>query len=456
MTKNLSAPSVLPNIFSNQSNTKPLPLYNVCFAGHVDAGKSTTATRILFDSGAINPHLIEQYEKEAKTMNKGSFKFAWFLDGLKEERQRGVTINIAHAEWATKNRYYTIIDAPGHVDFKKNTIVGISQADLLVLVVDSKKGLLEAQQTEEHALIARASGITSIIVALTKIDTIPDDSRMSTIKERTEEVNALLAKCGYAPENCMIVPIDSWNGVNISSKDNVDKVLPGYNGPTLFDALDTVPLPPVDESLPFRLSVEDVRTKIGGTSCVITGKVLSGELVPNAKVVVKPSGDKGICKSIQMHYKEITRAITGCNVGVDVKNIDKEGIEKGSILCLLEDRPIKAVSEFTLEKAVVRKHPTQLTVNSNLIVCFQTGSVCAKIKSLSNMYNIAEKKATMGPIDSVPPGCLVDMVLVPDRPIAIDTKDVHPRNSRVLFMDSKELIGWGSVSKIVPSKFEIA
>jgi len=450
-------PSILPQIFSDELKIeqKSLPLYNVTFVGHVDAGKSTTATRILYDSGCIDSHLLDQYAKEAATYNKESFKFAFFFDRQKEERKRGITIDINHAEWATKNRYFTIIDAPGHRDFIKNMIVGASQADLIVLVVDSKKGLLEAVQTEEHAILARASGISSVVVALTKIDTIPSEIREATVKERIEECKALLQRSGYMQENIIYVPIDSWNGVNIIHQDKNPEVIPWYNGPTLIEALDTIPLEEPDKNLPFRLSIENVCTRIGGTSCVLTGKIMSGSVRPLDEVIIKPSNVKGIVRSIQMHHKELKYAVAGCNVGIDVKNVKEEDLERGSVLCHLNDRPVKGVSEFTLEKAVIRKHPSEICVGHNLIVHFQTGTVCCSVKSIKNVIEISTKKQTPGDCKSIKPGSIGDLVLVPEKPIAVETKEAHPRNSKIVLRDSGQTIGWGSIKSVILSKFEV-
>jgi len=126
---------------------------NLAMIGHIDHGKSTLLGRLLTEAGAIDPHLIEEYRKKAEAIGKATFEFAWVMDTLKDERERGITIDVAHQRFDTKKYYYTIVDCPGHRDFVKNMITGTSQADAAVLVVDAKDGIMA--QTKEHVFLAR-------------------------------------------------------------------------------------------------------------------------------------------------------------------------------------------------------------------------------------------------------------------------------------------------------------
>ena len=462
--------SDLPDLFSKNVNldevrAKPyLPIYNVCFIGHVDAGKSTTVARILYDTGRVDPHVIDQFEKEAKAINKQSFKFAWLMDRTKQERIRGITIDLAHAEWSTPHRYYTIIDAPGHTDFIKNMITGTSQADLAVLLVDCKKGVTRegddepsgkvrpVTSTEEHLFLTRSCGITSLVVALNKVNMIPLESRMQIIKERIQEVTEIALRCGFALKNIIFVPVNSWDGWNISEP-KPDQ-LPGYEGPTLIEALDTIPLDQPDPKLPFRLSIESVFSKIGGTNLVVAGKVLSGMLVPGDQVSVKPAGVVGTVRSIQMHHKPLSYATQGANVGIDLKGVTIDQCTKASVLSL-SSNPAKSVESFTLENAIIKSHPTQLSVGSSVIVHYLTGNVCCEITRMWNCRNVNTKKIEPGEVTTVLPGSVVNMELVPEKPIVVEPKHIHPKTSRVMLRDCNMTIGFGVVDSVKYSKFEL-
>ena len=147
---------------------------NIVVIGHVDSGKSTTTGHLIYKLGGIDKRVIERFEKEAAEMNKRSFKYAWVLDKLKAERERGITIDIALWKFETTKYYCTVIDAPGHRDFIKNMITGTSQADCAVLIIDSTTGGFEAGiskdgQTREHALLAFTLGVKQMICCCNKV-----------------------------------------------------------------------------------------------------------------------------------------------------------------------------------------------------------------------------------------------------------------------------------------------
>ncbi|MCJ2540307.1 MAG: GTP-binding protein, partial [Candidatus Thermoplasmatota archaeon] len=244
------------------------PHMNLVFIGHVDHGKSTTVGRLLLDTGHIDAHVIEKYRQEADAIGKGSFEFAWVMDGLAEERRRGLTIDVAHKRFDTPKYYFTIIDAPGHRDFVKNMITGTSQADAAVIVVSCPDGPQE--QTKEHVFLARTLGVPEIIVAINKMDSV--NYAEAKFEEAKEKMSKLLATVGFRAKDIPFIPVSAFKGDN-ATKDKGE--LKWWNGPTQLEALDnlTAPDKPTDKAL--RLPVQDVYS-ITGIGTVPVGRVETG------------------------------------------------------------------------------------------------------------------------------------------------------------------------------------
>merc|ERR1712098_346917 len=230
---------------------------NVVVIGHVDSGKSTTTGHLIYKCGGIDKRTIEKFEKEAAELGKGSFKYAWVLDKLKSERERGITIDIALWKFETPKYYVTIIDAPGHRDFIKNMITGTSQADCGVLIIASGTGEFEAGiskngQTREHALLAYTLGVKQLIVACNKMDSTEPPCSQARFEEISKEVSNFIKKVGYNPAAVPFVPISGWHGDNMIQPSTnmswykgwkVERKEGNASGMTLLEALDAV-IPP--------------------------------------------------------------------------------------------------------------------------------------------------------------------------------------------------------------------
>ena len=210
-------------------------------------------------------------------MGKGSFKYAWVLDKLKAERERGITIDITLWKFETPKYYVTVIDAPGHRDFIKNMITGTSQADCAVLVVAAGTGEFEAGiskngQTREHALLAYTLGVKQMIVGVNKMDTTEPPFSQPRFEEITKEVSSYIKKIGYNPVSVPFVPISGWNGDNMLEPSTnmpwfkgwtLEKKGTKFEGKTLLQALDVMDPPTRPTDKPLRLPLQDVY-KIGG------------------------------------------------------------------------------------------------------------------------------------------------------------------------------------------------
>jgi elongation factor 1-alpha len=241
------------------------PHMNLVFIGHIDHGKSTAVGRVLYETGAITEQAIRKLKEEASKLGKETFEFAYVMDRLKDERERGITIDVAHKKFETSKFYFTIIDTPGHRDFVKNMITGASQADAGVLIVSAKEGMQD--QTREHAFLAKVLGITQLIVAINKMDTVDySEEKYNTV---VSNLKAFMKKIGYNVDNIPYIPISAYKGDNIVK--NTDK-LSWWKGKTFVELFDTFEVPPKLTNKPLRLPVQDVYT-ITGHGTVPVGRV---------------------------------------------------------------------------------------------------------------------------------------------------------------------------------------
>jgi elongation factor 1-alpha len=284
---------------------------NLVVTGHVDNGKSTTVGHLMVDLGVIDQRTIDSFAKESEATGKGdTFKYAWVLDSIKDERERGITIDLAFQKFETPKFFYTLIDAPGHRDFIKNMITGASEADASILVVSVKPGETEAAtepggQAREHAFLSRTLGVGQIVVALNKMDDVNyGEARFNEVKEIVEK---MLKMVGYNTSKVSFIPVSAWKGDNLVKK---SENMAWYKGSTLAEALDSFTPPEKPINKPLRIPVQDVYT-ITGVGTVPVGRVETGKMKTNEKVIVMPSGVPGEIKSIETHHTQMDYAEAG-------------------------------------------------------------------------------------------------------------------------------------------------
>jgi elongation factor 1-alpha len=326
---------------------------NLIFIGHVDHGKSTTVGRVLYDTGALSEQELKKLKEEAERVGKATFEFAFAMDRLKEERERGVTIDIAHREFQTPKYYFTIIDAPGHRDFVKNMITGASQADAAVLVCSAKDGI--QPQTREHAFLAKVLGINQLIVGINKMDAIAYDR--VKYEDLKAQIGTFLKNIGFKPEAIQYIPLSAYEGQNVGKKQ--DK-MEWYQGLTLVESFDKLVVPTKLTEKALRLPVQEVFS-ITGFGTVPVGRVETGVMKPGDKVIFMPSNVTAEVKSIEMHHQQLTQAIPGDNVGFNVKGVDKTQISRGDVVGPVSNPPT-VVDTFTAQ-IVVLSHPTAIAIN---------------------------------------------------------------------------------------------
>ncbi len=409
---------------------------NIVFIGHVDAGKSTCVGRLLYETGALSEQTLRKYREEAEKLGKATFEFAYEMDTLKEERERGVTIDVSHKKFETPKFEFTIIDAPGHRDFVKNMITGASQADAAALVVSAKDGV--QPQTKEHAFLAKVLGIGQFMVLINKIDAVNYDE--AKFKEVKEELEKLLKGMGYDISKLVIIPTSGYKGDNIAKN---SENTPWYKGPTLLAVLDTFTVPPKPADKPLRLPIQDVFT-ITGHGTVPVGRVETGTMKINEKVVFMPSGATGEVKKIEMHHQEMAEAKCGDNVGFNVKGVDKKDIRRGDVLGSSSSPPTVA-DEFTAQ-VVVLNHPTAISVGYTPVLHVHTAQFAAKI------IEIVEKKGQEGKVDFIKTGDVAVVRFKPLKPIVLEKFAEFPPLGRFAIRDMGQTVAAGVVLDVVPKK----
>jgi elongation factor 1-alpha len=421
---------------------------NIVVIGHVDSGKSTTTGHLIYKCGGIDKRTIEKFEKEANEMGKGSFKYAWVLDKLKAERERGITIDIALWKFETTKFYITIIDAPGHRDFIKNMITGTSQADCAVLVVDSTTGGFETGigkdgQTREHALLAYTLGVKQMIVAVNKMDDKTVNYSQKRFQEIESEVKIYIKKVGYDPEKVPFIPISGWNGDNMLEKgDN----LPWWKGPTLFGALDqnSPPKRPTDKAL--RLPLQDVY-KIGGIGTVPVGRVETGILKPGMNVTFAPVNLTTECKSVEMHHEALTEAVPGDNVGFNVKNVSVKDIRRGMVAGDAKKDPPKEALDFTAQ-VIILNHPGQICNGYAPVLDCHTAHIACKFVEIQQKIDRRTGKEVEAAPKAVKSGDAAIVRLVPQKPMCVESFSDFPPLGRFAVRDMRQTVAVGVIKAV--------
>ncbi|HTY46787.1 MAG TPA: translation elongation factor EF-1 subunit alpha [Methanomassiliicoccales archaeon] len=411
------------------------PHLNLVFIGHVDHGKSTAVGRMLSDTGHIEPYLIEKYRKMAEEKGKATFEFAWVMDSLKEERERGVTIDVSHKKFNSDKYYFTIIDAPGHRDFVKNMITGTSQADAAVLVVSAIEG--PQAQTKEHVFLAKVLGVNQLIVAINKMDaTKPayDEKRFNEVKE---EVGKLLGGVGYKLDKVQFVALSAYKGDNATKP---SPNMPWYKGPTLLQALDKLEVPAQATNLPLRLPIQDVYT-ITGIGTVPVGRVECGILKPDMKVIFMPSNKVGEVKSIEMHHESMPQALPGDNVGFNVRGIAKNDIKRGDVAGPMDSPPMVAKT-FTAQIFVLN-HPSVITVGYTPVFHCHTAQVACTFVELQKKLDPKTGAVKEENPQFIKAGDAAIVKIQPTKPLVIEKAKDFPQLGRFAIRDMGATVAAG-------------
>jgi len=424
------------------------PHLNLIIIGHVDHGKSTMTGHLLFDTGNVDDKTIAKYADESNKSGRGeTFKFAWVLDTLKEERERGVTIDLRFEKFETDKVFFTIIDAPGHRDFIKNMITGTSQADAAILVASSKKGEFEVGvgpggQTREHAYLARTLGVSQLAVAINKMDDESTNYSEERYNECRKEMESLLKVVGYDTSKIQFVPVSGWVGDNLVKKS--DK-MPWYKGPTLLEVLNSFQEPPKPTDKPLRIPVQDVYS-ITGIGTVPVGRVETGVLKVGDSVVFMPANARGECKDIETHHTKIAQALPGDNVGFNVRGIAKNEVHRGDVAGK-PDNPPTVANEF-VGRIIVVFHPTAIAAGYTPVMHAHTATTSATFTELLQKIDARSGQVTQEKPDFLKTGDAALVKIRPLRPLAIETYNEIPQLGRFAIRDMGSTIAVGVVAQV--------
>ncbi|MDD3159675.1 MAG: translation elongation factor EF-1 subunit alpha [Candidatus ainarchaeum sp.] len=410
-------------------------LINVIFIGHVDHGKSTTVGRLLYDGGALSEQDYRKLEEIAKEKGKGTFAFAYATDNSKEERGRGVTIDVSYKRFDAKKHQFTIIDAPGHRDFVKNMITGTSQADVAVIVCAAKEG--PQPQTKEHAFLAQVMGIKQVIVAINKMDEINYDE--AKFKEVSEQMTKMLLGVGYKADNIKVVPISAWMGDNVVKK---SEKMTWYSGKTLLDTLDDLTAPPAPVDKPLRIPIQDVYS-IKGVGAIPVGRVETGILKSGTQVIVMPSGKTGEVKDMEEHHQKLTEARPGNNIGFSIRGLGKEDMARGDVVGPVTNPPT-VVKSFTAQ-IVVLNHPTAIPVGYTPVFHLHTAQVSMTLTELKKKLNPKTGEVLEENPKFLKAGDAAIVKITPTKPICAEKFSEFPQMGRFAIRDMGQTVAAGII-----------
>ncbi|MEI6795670.1 MAG: translation elongation factor EF-1 subunit alpha [Methanomassiliicoccales archaeon] len=411
------------------------PHMNIVFIGHVDHGKSTTVGRVLLETGAIDKFLIEKYKKMAEEKGKATFEFAWVMDNLKEERERGVTIDVSHKKFMTDKYYFTVIDAPGHRDFVKNMITGTSQADAAAVVVSAPDG--PQAQTKEHIFLARTLGVKQIIIVVNKMDATKPEWDEKQFQKTKDEVSSLLKTVGYKLDETPFVPISAYTGDNIAAK---SAKMPWFKGDTLIEALNKLKVPVAATGLALRLPIQDVYT-ITGIGTVPVGRVECGILKPDMKLIFMPSNKVGEVKSIEMHHEQLTQAVPGDNVGFNVRGIAKNDIKRGDVAGPIDNPP--TVAKTFIAQIVVLNHPTAIPVGYTPVFHCHTAQVACTFIELQKTLDPKTGGTKEANPTFLKTGDVAIVKVEPTKPMVVEKAKDFPQLGRFAIRDMGQTVAAG-------------
>ncbi|MBS3087094.1 translation elongation factor EF-1 subunit alpha [Candidatus Pacearchaeota archaeon] len=425
---------------------KEKPGMNVVFVGHVDQGKSTAVGRMFYEGGAVSEQDLKKLKEEAAKHGKAGFEFAYVMDNLKEERERGVTINLSYKKLLTQNYEVTIIDAPGHKDFVKNMITGASQADAAFLVVGCEDSV--QPQTKEHVWLLRTMGVKHLAVLINKMDVVKYDE--ARFNKTVEEVKAVIKQAGYKPDETTFIAGSALMGDNMAKK---TANMPWYKGPTVLEQIDKFPMPEKPTNLPMRMPIQDVY-EITGIGTVPVGKIETGIMKVGQKVIVLPgrsgTGIPGEVRSIEAHHEQLKEAGAGDNVGINIRGVGKKDMARGDVICDAA-YPAKIVEEFEAQVAVIN-HPTVIAKGYTPVFHVHTAQVPCQFVEIKAKLDPATGQVAEEHPDFLKNGDIAIVRIKPIGNLVMETAGENPHMARFAIRDAGVTVAAGVCKSLVAKK----
>src|SRR3989338_3790792 len=423
---------------------KTKPVINVAFVGHVDHGKSTTIGHLMFKAGNLQQQQLDKLKAEAKKYGKPGFEFAYYMDKFKEERERGVTIDLSYEKLITQKYEVTIIDAPGHKDFVKNMITGASQADSAFLVVSAKEGV--QPQTKEHVWLLKTMGVNDIAVLINKMDTV--EYKEDAYNKVKSDVSVIIKGAGYKPDEVKFIPCSGFKGENLKEKSSK---MSWYKGPSVLEQFDNFKMPEKPTNLPLRMPVQDAY-EIKGIGTVPVCKIETGIMKPGQKIVVLPGrtgvGVEGEIKTIEMHHESLPSAEPGDNVGANIRGLGKKDIARGDVICDANNRP-KVVEEFIGQIAIISPLGV-IAVGYTPVFHVHTAQVPCKFEEI--ISKTSPDGSTVEKPDFLKSGDVAKVRVKPMGNLVLETQAVNPHMSRFAIRDAGQTVAAGVCIEITKVK----
>ena len=423
---------------------KQKPTLNVVFVGHVDHGKSTTIGRLMFDSGKVSPEEMEKLKAEAQKHGKAGFEFAFVMDNIKEERERGVTIDLSYKKLITNKYEVTIIDAPGHKDFVKNMITGASQADCAFLTISAKDGV--QPQTKEHVWLLRTMGVGQVAVIVNKMDSV--EYKEDAFNKTKADVSAVLKMAGYKPDSITFLAVSGYKGDNVAKKSTN---MSWYKGPTVLEQLDLFAQPEKPTDLPLRMPLQDVY-EITGIGTVPVGKIETGVMKIGQKILILPGrsgkGVEGEVRSVEMHHEQLTQAEAGDNVGCNIRGVGKKDVARGDVVCDAA-KPATIAEEFVAQVAVI-SHPTVIAKGYTPVFHVHTAQVPCQFIELIEKTS-PDGQTAKNP-DFLKNGDVAKVRIKPIGNLVLETQAANPHMARFAIRDAGATVAAGVCIEVKAKK----
>ncbi|RCW40810.1 sulfate adenylyltransferase subunit 1 [Halopolyspora algeriensis] len=356
-------------------------LLRLATAGSVDDGKSTLVGRLLHDTKSVLADQLDAVHRASADRGMSTPDLSLLVDGLRAEREQGITIDVAYRYFATPKRTFVLADTPGHVQYTRNTVTGASTAQLAVLLVDARKGVLE--QTRRHAAVLALLGVPRLVLAVNKIDMVDFDESVYTriSEEFTEHARAL----GYTDDAVVTIPVSALHGDNVVER---SERTPWYSGPALLEHLETVPVAPDPHDAPFRMPVQYVirpRTADHPDYRGYAGQISAGVVAEGDEVVVLPAGARSRVSKVDTPDGSVARAAAGRSVTVLLE--DDLDISRGDILATAETTP-RVTDELDATVCWLAEKPLQ--PGTRVLVKHGARTVQAMLTELSARFDEQE------------------------------------------------------------------